>query len=352
MVEIVVDAKPRQQAPIDPNTIPPAVRARAAAVDALYSPSGDAPPTAASPVAEPASLAPVPTPPQAVAEPAAPAAPAAAPTEPPAAPPAEDVNWKERALTAEGRLHATRQDLGQLQEDYYREVAQHQRAQRQPKPRREAPPAPKQFLTPKDEEAFGPELLDVAQRAAQQVVAPVVQSLEEQNAELRRRLANQSKVAMDMAIEVAVPNFREIDNDPRWHRWLMGIDLLSGRVRQRLLDEAIAAGSAPRVISFFKSFLNEEAATGHIAATPPAPVARPEPPRAPAVPLASLAAPGKGVPAGGGDSHIQPDKPIYTRPQIASLYEHKRRGAYVGREAEWARLEVDIIAAGREGRIR
>jgi hypothetical protein len=33
------------------------------------------------------------------------------------------------------------------------------------------------------------------------------------------------------------------------------------------------------------------------------------------------------------------------------LYEDHRRGAYVGREAEWARLEVDICRASGEGRV-
>jgi hypothetical protein len=28
-----------------------------------------------------------------------------------------------------------------------------------------------------------------------------------------------------------------------------------------------------------------------------------------------------------------------------------RRGAYLGREAEWVRQDADVIAAGREGRI-
>jgi hypothetical protein len=32
-------------------------------------------------------------------------------------------------------------------------------------------------------------------------------------------------------------------------------------------------------------------------------------------------------------------------------YEREGRGAYLGREAEWARLDADIIAAGREGRV-
>jgi hypothetical protein len=45
-------------------------------------------------------------------------------------------------------------------------------------------------------------------------------------------------------------------------------------------------------------------------------------------------------------------KPIYTRAQIAQLYEQHRKGAYTGREAEWARQEADFYAAQREGRVR
>jgi hypothetical protein len=44
-------------------------------------------------------------------------------------------------------------------------------------------------------------------------------------------------------------------------------------------------------------------------------------------------------------------KHVYSRAEILRLHEQHRRGAYAGREAEWARLEHDIIAAGREGRV-
>ena len=47
-----------------------------------------------------------------------------------------------------------------------------------------------------------------------------------------------------------------------------------------------------------------------------------------------------------------PSGQIYTRAQIARLYDQHRRGAYAGREAEWARQAADIIAAGQEGRIQ
>jgi hypothetical protein len=46
------------------------------------------------------------------------------------------------------------------------------------------------------------------------------------------------------------------------------------------------------------------------------------------------------------------EKPIYTRAQIAQLYELHRKGAYAGHETEWARQEADIFAAQKEGRVR
>jgi len=56
-------------------------------------------------------------------------------------------------------------------------------------------------------------------------------------------------------------------------------------------------------------------------------------------------APVRARPAPGGET----SKPIYTRAQIARLYSQHHKGAYIGREAEWARQEADFYAAQREG---
>ena len=45
-------------------------------------------------------------------------------------------------------------------------------------------------------------------------------------------------------------------------------------------------------------------------------------------------------------------KPVYTRDQIQQLYSAHRQGAYAGRESEWNRIEADIFAAQREGRVQ
>src|SRR5512132_4219301 len=74
------------------------------------------------------------------------------------------------------------------------------------------------------------------------------------NAELHKRLAQEARHRLDQQVERMVPDYQKIDHDPRWHRWLLGVDSLSGRIRQQLLNEAVASGNATRVVSFFKDF--------------------------------------------------------------------------------------------------
>jgi hypothetical protein len=73
------------------------------------------------------------------------------------------------------------------------------------------------------------------------------------------RLARETKRNLDQALERAVPNWREVDRDPRWLAWLQERDVYSREKRQRLLDEAVARGDANRVIAFFNGFLAEAA---------------------------------------------------------------------------------------------
>ena len=156
---------------------------------------------------------------------------------------------------------------------------------------------------------------EFAQRAALHAVAPHLQASEQQNLEPQNRLAREARARLDAAVERAVPNYREIDQDPRWHNWLRSVDPLSGRVRQTLLDEAIASVTPHRVISFFQQFLQ----SGHTAQA---------------------------------TFHGQSSSGrTYTRAQIKQLYEHHRRGGYAGREQAWAQQEADILRAAAEGRV-
>jgi hypothetical protein len=363
MVDVVVDQKPLAKLPYNPDDIPEAVKKRVAAVDALYAQNGTQqqpppsepppqpePPPAATPAEAPAPQAPTTA---AQSSPTATAVPAETP------PPPEDENsdsWKLRFVRMQGRHDALQKTVGE-QEEIMRQMGKELLAsQRTAAPQRQAPPPlpPQDYITDQDVANYGSELINLTQRAAAQVVAPQLQRIEEENARLREQLAREARRGLDQQVELAVPNYREIDRNPRWHDWLVGIDVFSGRVRQQLLNEAIASANAPRVISFFRGFLQEEVATGH---SEPAPFShQAAPPREPAIPLSSLAAPGRARPASGGETSMPSQKPIYTiaeiRAKSKALYEARRRGAYVGREAQFAREEAELYVAQQEGRVK
>jgi hypothetical protein len=175
------------------------------------------------------------------------------------------------------------------------------------------------YLTQNDVDSYGHDLLDVSQRAAMQAVAPHLQTLAQQNAALLKGLAQERRHRLDQQVAELVPDYKQIDEDPAFHRYLLGVDTLTGRIRQALLDDAIRKGSAERCAAFFHGFQTETPSGG------------------------STGAPRRAKAAA--------SKPVYTRDQIAKLYDAHRRGAYAGREAEWNRIEQDLFEAQRTGRI-
>ena len=113
------------------------------------------------------------------------------------------------------------------------------------------------WLTEQDRQNYGDELLNVSQRAALHALAPELQDIRQQNAELQRRLAQEARRNLDAAVERAIPNYREVDRDPRWHNWLLQTDPLTGVPRQQILNDAIASTDAGRVAAFFRGFFRQ-----------------------------------------------------------------------------------------------
>jgi len=176
------------------------------------------------------------------------------------------------------------------------------------------------YLTQDDVQNFGSELVDLSQRAAMHAVAPHLQELERQNAELHDRLARQAKHNIDQALDSAVPNWRQVNQHPSWLAWLQERDVYSREKRQHLLDQAVEKGDANRVIAFFNGFL-AEAAWQQGAATQQS---------------ARQAA--------------QPSGRIYTRPQITEMARRRQKGL-IDDEA-WRRWEYELCRASKEGRVR
>jgi len=100
------------------------------------------------------------------------------------------------------------------------------------------------YLTREDEQNFGAELLDVAMRAARHGLAPELERLHNENAQLRDEASRATKMAIDRELDANVPDWRAI--------------------RDRLLKDAAAAASAQRVIRIFQGFIREASSTASL----------------------------------------------------------------------------------------
>ena len=278
------------------------------------------------------------------------------------------VNWENRFKALKGRYDADSRRWGETQQQYdarMRELASENNTLKQP-PLPGATPPP-QLVSQKEIDDYGPDLIDVIRRTAQEAVMPLLTPLATSVGQVQARVESTEKETsrqflqrMHGNMDAAVPGWNDLNKDPNFIAWTKRPDVYSGLNRQEMLQKAWYAGDSNRVAAFFRGFLAEEAATdpaaaqarqqagigtveGH-AAGPASSAQLP----APRVTLESLAAPGRAraavqAPAG---------KPVWTAEGISSFYMDIANGKFRGRDAERIATEADLMAAQREGRIQ
>jgi hypothetical protein len=170
-------------------------------------------------------------------------------------------------------------------------------------------------LTQQDVEDYGQELVDFSRRAALEALGPEMRALQQQNQALQARLRQQTRQDLEQQLDQSVPGWRRAYSDPAWREWLDALDDYSGRSRRELINHAAEAGDAVRVAAFFRQPAAQHGPAGSYRSRPA---------------------------ATGGPC-------IYTRAQIANLYERRRKGEI--NDANWARWEAEIFAAANQGRI-
>lgn len=318
--------------PVDESVkIPDSVKAQAAAAEAFY----NNPPAEQTPEPPAAEAAPAQTP-----EPEAPA-----PT--PAPEPAP-----ENSALAELQAKLTK-----LEKDHnallgrWRQRNAHPQMQPEPPARTFAEPPkpqPRHLITEEERKAYGDEALSVMERKAQEVVIPVVEALTNQNRHLHQEIQRVKQNDVYTALDVELPNWREINAKDEWKDWLRLPDLYSGLVRQDLLNQAHAAGDAGRVLAFFRGYLaeNPEHMGQQTSTTTPVPPATPV--RKAAIDLKSLAAPGR---ASSSPPPATAPAPTITTNDITQFYWDVTHGRYDGRAEAKAKRDAEIHAAVKEGRV-
>lgn len=235
----------------------------------------------------------------------------------------------------------------------------------------QASPQPS-LVSPKEVTEFGADLYDFVKRAAQEVVAPQVHSLEERFrpvAQTVQQLApavqqnreDNARTAADVAhekmcngLDDLAAGWEAINSSPEFHAWLDEVDPYAGAKRGVMLAQAYGSGDVTRVAHFFTGFQKEHAAVAPSGGQQQSAAQGTNPDATPNVSLASLAAPGTGVggPAAAGTPNESGQQRVYAQSEITAFYTDVRKGAYRGRDADKNAIEKDIFLAQKQGRVR
>jgi len=215
-----------------------------------------------------------------------------------------------------------------------------------------AQPQIEPLITDKDQEEYG-ESLDVMRRVTREELIPVAQKIVQiermlqqlqvnvvpqvKNLAQRQAMTAEQQFWSDLA--TMVPNWKDINEDDDFKTWLLEVDPLTGISRQTYLEDAQNNLDVRRVGNFFRSWL-ELTGQANVAQNTRRNVSASE--------LERQVAPGKGRSAGAPTGTAAK---MYSPDDIRNFFNDVRQGKYKGREAERDRIERDIFAAQRDGRI-
>lgn len=246
------------------------------------------------------------------------------------------------------RLHAERRELSNR-------VAQLEQliATMNSQPAQRAPTAPTQSLiTDADKEEWG-DSLEVMRKVSreengayqaridqlEQMIRQMQSSVVPQVQQISQRQALSAEQGFWGELQQAVPDWQEINASPEFQSWLLETDPLTGISRQTYLDDAQRNLDARRVVNFFTTW---KTLTGQSVAQQPNRRA------AASSELEKQVAPGRSRSTGGQASG---EPKTYTSEDIKKFFADVQKGRYKGKEQERDRIERDIFAAQREGRI-
>jgi hypothetical protein len=264
------------------------------------------------------------------------------PTPKPVEPEPQEEKWEQKYKTLKGmydaevpRLHAQLKDI-KAQMDSLRQAAEAKPVE-QPKPA-----AKEKLVTDEDVQAFGADLIEVQRKVAREVAMEFradLDAMKSENEELRKMLAqtgNQvSEASFEQRLHRLVPDFDQINLDPKWVDWLNEIDPLLRAPRKSIAQEAFNRGDAEGVAHYVSLFRQ----TTEPAAAPKS-KAKSELERQ-IQPTRSAATAQTASPKGR----------IYTDSDVRVMYQKAATLGAQGKLEEARKLEAEIDAAYMDGRV-
>jgi hypothetical protein len=214
-------------------------------------------------------------------------------------------------------------------------------AQTQP----EAPAEPSEYVTDKDRQDFGEDLIDLQRRVAKETSKEfqnALKQLQDKNTKLEETInvltGNQAVSAEEkffVSLTAQVPEWEQVNTDPRFVEWLSGRFPGAPMTRKDSLAYARQNLLLPQVVELFSEFLKE---------TAPPPVVQPSRSEA----LRSQVAPSRSRSA--PTPSVDPSTRVYSYAEYADLMDPRKLRKMSAEEVTALMSELD--AAQAEGRIR
>lgn len=192
-------------------------------------------------------------------------------------------------------------------------------------------PAPSK-VRPEEVEEYGEKFIDVVKRAASEVVPDNLGQMQQDVDRLREDTQKLARERFFEGLNREAPHWQRLNEDEGFLTWLSGVDPLTGRTRQELFKEAEVALDSWRIANFFNSY-------GSAGVQEPAQQRTPEPD-----PMEQMV-----EPPTSRVSSPPPGKRVWRVADIQDFYTGVKNRQYTMEDV--ARIEADIFAAQREGRI-
>jgi len=202
------------------------------------------------------------------------------------------------------------------------------------------------LITEQDKEAFGPDLIDLIERATASKVSTLqarenelvneIKQLRSQLGDVAERQVVSDKDRFLNGLAQQVPDWESLNTDQGFLNWLQEVDPIYGLPRHAALNTAYEAGDVNRVATVFNTYKTVIGAPKQVTKSK----ANQELQRQVAPTRSRSSAP----------STDAPNQQVYSQEQIAQFYDEWRRGLIDNDDA--VRIEKQIHAAITEGRIR
>lgn len=261
-------------------------------------------------------------------------------------------SWEQKYKTLQGMYNAEVPKLTAQNRELSSRVSQMEEllSNLSNQPVQQAPMSNDPLITDKDVQEYG-DSIDVMRRAAreelaqsnarvaqlEQTIRQLQTSVVPQVQQMSHRQAQSAEQSFWSELSSKVPNWNEINDNQEFQSWLLDVDPLTGITRQTYLEDAQGQLDVNRVARFFQSWPGANS-------TPVAQTSR----KAQTSQLEKQVAPGRGRSSA---SAMPSEGQTYSPDDIKGFFEAVRKGKYKGREDERGRIERDIFAAQREGRI-